>query len=303
MAEMIGCMWDGQIDTRHLYSALRLTAHKYYKDGTSLSPGAGTGFVVNPVLNQDHKGFLVTNRHVVDPNFVKGGSGQALGSITVQGHHQSTKYPTSAPDPISFTIRRPQPRFLDGHPLLDLAVIDLDTADIDGELLVNAIGAHHLAGFRDYGEEITAGTQVLMSGFPGIGGQVADRPILVSGTIASDPRFSAAIGPNTYADTVLCHAFSWGGMSGSPVFALSPLKANTWDALETGRNSRLRLAGVNAGHIIIGEGELTRFVKSTALIELLYQLGVKILALKRGHGQDDLKPRRPLIVKDVPLTD
>ncbi|OMC02461.1 hypothetical protein A5733_02135 [Mycobacterium sp. NS-7484] len=116
------------------------------------------------------------------------------------------------------------------------------------------------------------GDQVFIAGYPGViaaegGGRSAtkdDRPIIVNGIVASDPRYPATFGDAVLNNAVLCHSFSWGGMSGSPVFAFS-------QGIGVGK-----IVGINAGHIR-GQGPaggvISHFVRSSALIDLLVQLG------------------------------
>jgi hypothetical protein len=298
-------MWDERIDNTHLYSALRLTAHMHYKSDGSSSTGTGTGFVVQTEYfrsrdrDREPQRFLVTNRHVLDPDFVKY-TGRALESVTIDGYFQNPQHPGLAPERISVTINQPEVHYLDDRPGLDLAVINLATATISGPLLVNSLPSRSLADVRYFDHlNVSAGTSVLMAGYPGIDKVSADRPILVAGTIASDPRYPAAIGPNTYPDEALSHAFSWEGMSGSPVFTVS---AGMWDPFrKTHEADVVRVAGINAGHIIIGAGSLTRFVKATALVDLLHQLGVRGFGLPHRSPDEDDRP--PLVSEDVELTD
>jgi hypothetical protein len=124
---------------------------------------------------------------------------------------------------------------------------------------------------------VTVGGRVVTPGYPGIGGEVAERLILVEGVISSDPRYPAALGNDTYPSEVLTHSFSWEGMSGSPVFSYVP-KDPTWDDIENSNYEEALLAGVNAGHIKTSSGTagvLTRFVRADALAELLIEAGAQ----------------------------
>jgi hypothetical protein len=100
----------------------------------------------------------------------------------------------------------------------------------------------------------------------------------MGGTVASDPRETAAFGPKEFEESVLCHSFSWGGMSGSPVFASFPKESLTWDDVEEATPRELLLVGVNCGHVKAGgsaEGAVTYFAKSTALGRLLERAGAR----------------------------
>ncbi|MGW7003696.1 S1 family peptidase [Streptomyces sp. NPDC054933] len=258
----------------------------YERDGsTSKTVGRGTGFVIRgDLFGTRHQGYLVTNRHVLDPDFKKL-SGRRIESVTVAGYHQGQRL-WAEPDIIRFTIEHPVVVFPDDSAdgdRFDVALINLDTANLaQGLVSAPRFPTPRLADYRAFqSANVTVGTQVLMPGYPGIDQSVADRPILVAGTIASDPRSDAAIGRETFAEGVLCHSFSWEGMSGSPVFAL-PRKDMTWADVERGDNKSLAIVGINAGHVRIGgsaEGALTHFVKSTVLIGLLRKAGARGLGL------------------------
>jgi hypothetical protein len=90
------------------------------------------------------------------------------------------------------------------------------------------------------------------------------RPLLVSGIVSSDPRYPATFMDIVCPHSVFCHPFSWGGMSGAPVFGYS-------DSIGTGK-----VLGVNAGHIAsqgVSGGVISNFVRSDTLLELLARMG------------------------------
>jgi hypothetical protein len=295
-------MWDGGIDERHLYAALRLRVHTYERDGSdSKTVGSGTGFVVSRepfdrkvrLMNKD-AGFLVTNRHVLDPDYVDF-TGRKLDKVTVSGFDQPTfkgKMDAASATAVEFTVKSPQPRFPSGAGAADIAVIDLKEADIPGGCPeLTELSNLHLANTNDFNNGgLHVGGQVLIPGYPGIDQATAARPILVSGTVASDPREAAEIGSQSFPGCVLCHSFSWSGMSGSPVFAFLPKFPLTWNDMEHGHAGKLSLVGVNRGHLRIGgtaEGALTYFVKSSLLAPLLRDMGAKGLLHNRDDGEED----------------
>ncbi|MEV6057920.1 serine protease [Streptomyces sp. NPDC052107] len=292
-------MWDGTINEGHLYASFRLTVHMYESDGSdSKTVGSGTGFVIRSRLpTGGRKGYLVTNRHVLDPSFAKP-TGRGIDKVEVIGFAQ-----VGDARPIRFTIQSPQPEFADGG--ADVAVIDLERATIPGGCPeLTEMSNLRLANASDFQERLHVGAQVLMPGYPSIDGVAAERPILVSGTVASDPREMAEIGRERFPNCVLCHSFSWGGMSGSPVFALLPKESLTWGDLEHGVSRELYLVGINRGHLRIGgmaEGALTYFVKTPLLAALLRRIGAKGL-LRNQHDDDPADDGRPeLIHQEVEL--
>jgi hypothetical protein len=277
-------MWDGVIDERHLYSALRLSVYTYESDGSnSNTVGSGTGFVMESTLGTGERGgYLVTNRHVLDPNFAKF-TGRRVDRVEASGFVQAADTWEGQPvllgnaRPVEFTIQSPQPRFADGGGDADVAVIDLETAVIpDGRPILDELSNFKVANTEDFNNRLHVGAQVLIPGYPSIDQVTAERPILISGTVASDPRETAEIGPKKFEKNVLCHSFSWGGMSGSPVFALLPRRSLNWDDVGHGNSRELYLVGVNRGHLRVGganEGALTYFVKSSVLAKLLRDMG------------------------------
>src|ERR1700722_10919105 len=247
-------MWDGVIDERHLYSALRLRVFMYEPDGSNSNiVGSGTGFVIEGTLGTpavgERGGYLVTNRHVLDPNFVKF-TGRCVDRVEASGFVQAADTWNGQltllgnARPVKFTIQSPQPQFADGGSDADVAVIDLETAAIPGgRPIIDELSYFKIAKTDDFNNRLHVGSQVLIPGYPSIEQVTAERPILVSGTVASDPREAAEIGPIKFEKNVLCHSFSWGGMSGSPVFALLQKKPFARE---------LYLVGVNRGHLRVG---------------------------------------------------
>lgn len=291
-------MWDGAINERHLYASLWLTVHTYERDGSpSKLVGSGTGFVMERSLlaSGGSRGILITNRHVLDPDYISF-TGKKVDRLEIRGFRQIGRA-----EPVQFTIYSPNLFFAPDHG--DIAAIDLETAEIpDGYPEVEQLSVIGLADSNDFDYRLHVGAEVITPGYPSIDQVTSPRPILVMGTIASDPRESAAIGANVYPECVLCHSFSWGGMSGSPVFALLPRSRgsfSTWDDVERKDDRELRLVGVNRGHVKIGgsaEGALTYFVKSTVLGQLLRSMGARL-----SKRFDDYEIGEPLTQDEIPL--
>ncbi|MFD5365564.1 serine protease [Streptomyces sp. NPDC127103] len=278
-------MWFGAIDERHLYASLRLSVHLFMRDSgapCSEKPSA-TGFVMRRGLFEKDPGILVTNRHVLDPDYNRVPKGKKLDKIAVSGFLQETHLGdiVGPAKPVQFKILDPVPVFADSE--ADIAVIDLRSAKIPGGCpQLTQLPSMQLATTDDFQSRIHVATEIITPGYPSIEQKVTKRPFLVSGTIASDPREAAEIGPKEYKDCVICHSFSWGGMSGSPVFCrlvAEPEDPKSWDEQEVhGPLTEVRLAGVNRGHLKIGgsnEGALSYFAKSTVLDQLLGKVGVK----------------------------
>ncbi|WP_328580463.1 trypsin-like peptidase domain-containing protein [Streptomyces sp. NBC_00370] len=278
------------IDATFLYAAVQLRPVFYSKASGHLvsSENRASGFIVSAwgtdeaetwgrksETGQDR--YLVTNRHVLDPNF-RQPRGWALGGLTIRGHHQPTD-PEQLPTPQEVTLKQPDVMFPSGP--VDLAFVRLDSTREAASAKFNALEPSALAGKEHFESgRITVGTPVLASGYPGIGGVSADRPILVGGVVASDPRYPAAIGELCKPGEVLCHSFSWSGMSGAPVLCRIPHPTVDWESLETNSFDQAFLAGVNVGHVDINgdttaAGTLTRFIRSDIVVDLLRGAGAK----------------------------
>jgi hypothetical protein len=169
----MGDMWDEVIDERHLYAALRLSVHTYESDGSNSSTvGSGTGFVMESIMGShisgERGGYLATNRHVLDPNFAKF-TGRKLDRIEASGFMQAADTFNGRTEllgnarPVKFTIQAPQPRFADGGRDLDVAVIDLETAEIPGgRPILDELSSFVVANTADLNSRLHVGSQVLI---------------------------------------------------------------------------------------------------------------------------------------------
>lgn len=262
-----------------LYTATRIATNFYdVRTGKSLENETwGTGFVVATEGDQVDMGFLVTARHVVDPAFL--GPDKAhlrLESVDLHYWYQ----PIERPDvlPTARVVRHKSPDIL--YPAdydIDLAMIRRNGAEVDvlqgDDAIANYFGYHWLVKEEEYlSGHFCAGDDVLIAGFPGSSQSQVDvtRPLMVSGVLSSDPRFPYVLRQGKPSQSVLCHAFSWGGMSGGPVIGVSSV-------------GKVRLLGVNAGHLeIAGEGTagvLSHFVRSTVIVEMLQSQGISVESL------------------------
>jgi Trypsin-like peptidase domain len=263
------------IDRRHLYAAASITSTFFNRiDDTTLPSRPGTVFVIQGANNEL---YFVTNRHMVDYNFNLPASdkrhGAQLEGIQVRGHFQpdDMDQPTTT---WSVNVRRPP--FVT-HDEVDIAVLegekiivagDNENADLQYEggaerWQVNRFDAAQLANAAEL-DKMLPGETIHQTGFPGVGELTANRPLMVTGIVSSDPRYPAVFDETVLPGSVLCHAFSWGGMSGAPVIAHS---------YAIGRSA---LVGVNAGHIAsrdVSGGVISHFARSDKLAEMLSQLG------------------------------
>ena len=99
------------------------------------------------------------------------------------------------------------------------------------------------------------GDFVSFPGFPEWFDKTNYRPILRSGTLSSDPRYSyKGTGNLPSGDLMAYEAFSYGGSSGSPVFALQ--KGFRINAKASNNFRDLHLIGINCGHLKIENSEI-----------------------------------------------
>ncbi len=255
----------------HLYAAVRLLPTFMDRpSGKSLQGGAwATGFVIGPPDGNGHRGFIVTNRHVVDPGFQDPPRyGLELVSVAVHGHQQRA----GGGPPSTEASTHVGVRVLSStDENRDIALIDRSSGQVNvdaGTASVNWYPYDALALDSDFEDGlITVGDYVCVAGYPGglRSGRPTERPILASGFIASDPRFDAEYVGGSGAGEILCHALSWGGMSGGPVVG--------WPL---GKEGRMTVVGINAGHLQVGgeaAGVLNRVVKASAILQILRDHG------------------------------
>lgn len=257
----------------NIYASMRVIVEQYdRRTGASVSGGDGTGFVL--FNSEVQRNYLVTNRHLVDPRF-RGEVAFAVDTVQLRGHYQPND-PSALPEPFHGQIDSPNFAF---HPdeTVDLALVSGPVSWLQGDSATPGLGrmsrfdVDMLARPSEVAEYLAAGEVIYTAGYPSVAGEVADRPLLVQGIVSSDPRFPAAIGANTLPHSVLCHSFSWGGMSGAPVVA--PLPALT----------QSRIVGVNAGHVDLqgtSGGVLAHFVHSDRVLELLAAQGDQFAAVR-----------------------
>lgn len=264
---------DEKFSTPHLYSALRVstTTRDRYNEYTT-AQGSGTGFVVSTGEGR----YLVTNRHVIEPKFAEKNRVKyfthELESVSLFGYYQLARDHREEPIRIEMPVPDPVPYFSQDEEI-DLAVVPLPAAIPSTR--INSLSTSVFATPRQVSEGlIYTGGPLLMPGYPGSGGSTSERPILVSGSIASDPRYSAALGGKDFPNRVLCHSFSREGMSGAPVFGILP-PTTDWTGEPVGE--QLALLGVNTGHIDMTDepSVLSLFVPAPAIVALIARTGDK----------------------------
>lgn len=272
---------DETIGNEHLYRALRLTVENYNHENNTAT-GHGTGFIVRShtahISPRFGAHFLITNRHVVDRSYPITDPGRwptsNIASIQIDGYFQAPRDPHAALERTSLTIGDPEPVYPTSEDI-DVAVFRL--SDVKGRSIAQTFNSFDIALLQGYHEimdgEIQVGSSLLMPGYPSLAEKISDRPTLVGGWIASDPRYSASMLGKDRPRRVLGHSFSRAGMSGAPVLGLLPRKDDHWTGDPEG--ARVTLLGINTGHIRI-EGDpsvISEFMPAPAILSTIARAG------------------------------
>ena len=134
-------------------------------------------------------------------------------------------------------------------------------------------GLEHLANQEIFENLLHPYDDVAFTGFPDQYDKLANRSILRSGKISSDPKFDYSWSGKFEGSCVAYEAFSSGGASGSPIFA-PPRGLHTIPGSRNGY-----LVGVNAGHIpdhnrYGGHSGISYFYKSTVILDIILEAGL-----------------------------
>jgi hypothetical protein len=272
---------DSGIRQRHLYSVVRLTVSLGGPSGDTKGVG-GTGFFV---AANDKDVVLVTNRHVVSPGTYKAGwHGYTALGIEAAGHHID-----ATGTRVAFVLRwslDEVPLFFPDNLAEDAAVIPLVNAQLEGlPSLVIHFRRNILATIQEFGDDVSPGDSVVMPGYPRLGGQQVDAPVLMPGVISSDPAYPMATSPGP-GRLFLVHAFSRQGLSGAPVYAVQRgLKLG--EGLQGPAHRPARIAGINAGHLPAdgdGPASFSYAVRSDVLVELIDRWLAALSKARAQHG-------------------
>ncbi len=247
----------------NLYLAVKLQLVVMSKSSGTTGTATGTGFIVYSERTQSN--YLITNRHVVEPAFA-GKVDKEIFEAEVSGYYQDDAYGPPTPFRFEFsTIRMVVP----SRNRADIAVLSGDMRVLQGQgptgsLVVPRAHVSLLANAHEIDHFLRPGDDLFTPGYPELGGYTSVRPLAFRGTVSSDPRTDAEFGGRGYPREIFSHSFSWGGMSGSPVYA--PLD----------RLGESRIVGVNAGHVKIAgaaDGLLGHFVRADEVLHLLAEQG------------------------------
>ena len=256
------------LDNQFLYAAYKIDSTFANNVGESVTC-SGTGFWIR---NDDLALVLVTNRHMVDIEFASSNYlGYTLRKLVVSGKisdenglpnidqqwtldHPRIKYPTILENDIACLI---EPDAKLGRP--GLSRIDYW---IPRDLLANK---------EDFKARISICDFVAFPGFPEWHDRGQNRPILRTGSISSDPRYDYSWSEKYHGECMAYEAFSYGGSSGSPVFAVQKGPRPGVGISFPGFRD-LKLVGINAGHLRAAKDShsgISYMFKSSAILETI----------------------------------
>jgi hypothetical protein len=206
---------------------------------------------------------LVTNRHMLDYRYGHADARESMHVVAINvvgktkgGHTYSLPLlPQQEP---RFARKRENDIacFINPRVLGDAAVTIFHHFDVEG-----------LAREQYFAESLLPGEQIFFAGYPEQYDRLADRPLMRSGIIASDPRYPYSSTGKDEGDRIAYEGFSSEGASGSAVWASSR-------SFEGYHNARAgAIVGVNGGHYNAEYGGhhtgISFFYKSSAILELL----------------------------------
>lgn len=249
--------------TNFIYCSYKVTVT--FADDLGNTPTCrGTGFF----LAAGDSTVFVTNRHVFDPTYKKKNFHESMRLVEnriLGKSHQGQTY--------ELIVDPSQSIFFPDNYEDDVACIVNPQCQSTKEntVVFYHFGVETLADEYLFSEGLHPGDRIFYAGFPDPYDKLAQRPILRSGTIASDPRYPYS---NTGADEgarIVYEGFSSGGASGSPIWAAARGFAGAPGAREG------TILGVNAGHIDQKFGAhsgISFFYKSTVILDVLRKHGL-----------------------------
>lgn len=235
----------------------------------------GTGFFVR---TQPGDLWLVTNRHILDLGYSES-AGTAIGArligIRVEGFAAADGNPHILPRErvIMELAEFSGPSFPTHYDedvacVKPLGVLLPEGGEAKVDFFVNDTD---LADDAWIESKLSVSDFIVYPGFPPWHDQCENRPILRTGTIASDPRTNYSDEPTSKGRRVAFEGFSFAGSSGSPIIATQKgFCAGPGITVSGFRESRI--VGINAGHLradMFGHSGVSYFIKSSSILELV----------------------------------
>ena len=265
----------GTIGNEYLYAAYRITATFKARDESEFEK-SGTAFGV-----QNSKGqfCFVTNRHILDAGY-NDKAGKYIGCELVamrvaafKAKDEKTELKPTERIVFDLLWEPKAVRFATDY-FEDVAcIVQPKVASVDGSEVTLAffLKFDELADDAWIEGKLSICDAVAFPGFPPWHDRLENRPILRTGTIASDPRANYSDATTPKGRRVAYEAFSFGGSSGSPIVALQKgFKPGPGIQLSGYREAKI--VGINAGHLTGEYGAhsgVSYFIKSSVILELI----------------------------------
>ena len=263
-------MYHG-LNNNFLYTAYRVAA-TFTSDDGSFTEKSGTGFFVNATSGI----CFVTNRHLVDPPYAD--QKYLRHRLTRLALHGKQKGASNRPDADArFVFVNPTFLYSANYENDVACMINGTIEDTDGRIEY-AIPQDFLATRADFESQFDVNDFLAFPGYPPWFDRLGARPILRTGTIASDPRYDYSFKDKSCGECLAYEAFSFGGSSGSPVFALQK-GFQTDGSLVVPGYRRLFLIGINAGHLpeaTSGHSGISYLFKSSAILDIITAAAVSV---------------------------
>lgn len=258
------------LENKLLYSAYHLVC-TFVGNGAQKIECTGTGFFL---VSNDSEVFLVTNRHMVDIGFANPACrGFQLSELRISGKGNDDE--SGLPDidqewnVTDTTIRLSQVQENDIACLVNPKVFSVSHAA--NASVQFSLPQDLLATKEDFETKFSVCDFLAFPGYPEWHDRRQRRPILRTGTISSDPRYDYSWSSEYEGECIAYEAFSYGGSSGSPVFAVQ--KGPRPDRTISFPGFReLKLIGINAGHLNAGKNGhsgISYMYKASAILDII----------------------------------
>lgn len=261
------------LNNNFLYSAYRIDA-LFESQAGGFCALMGTGFWVK---DEDSPAVLITNRHVIDIAY-KNPDKQSyrLKTLRVSG---KVKDSDALPSLNQEWVVDPTKIVTSANPHNDIACLVVSQAQAMPTLNAPStveffIPRRFLATDEDFASGIVVCDFLAFPGFPKWHDELQRRPILRTGTIASDPRYNYS-GGSLKGQCMAYEAFSYDGSSGSPVFATQK-GPKPGPGISFPGFRELKMVGINAGYLKMTATDATHsgisyMYKSSAILDLIDQ--------------------------------
>ena len=257
------------LNNTFLYTGCRIISS--FGNGTNTASISGTGFFIN----KENNVFLITNRHMVDIEYGdvrKQYSGYKLLEFTIDNRRNDPK--THLPtDIVEIKIQNIDEFYFPEVKENDIACLK-NIKYLGGDVSIDfPIPYSLIATEEKIKEKLSVCDFVAFPGFPEWYDKRNNNPILRTGALASDPRFDYSNEKEFMGNCIAYEAFSSGGSSGSPVFAIQK-GFPTGPGLTAPENfyREILLIGINAGHFEAIDGQhsgISYLYKSSEIIKLI----------------------------------